>query len=155
MIETPEIVEVIAQPLASLRVVAKWSEMRAMMGSGLRELREAVAAQGVVATGPWFNHHFRAPTDTFDFAICLPVAAPVQPTGRVMPTVLPAGRAARATYHGNYDRLGAAWGELRQWIAAKGLTTREEFWEVYLVGPDSSANPADWRTQLNWPLAAP
>ena len=152
MIETPQIVEVSAQPIASLRLVAKGSEMRAVMGPGVRELKEAVASQGIAATGPWFNHHFRAPTDTFDFEICLPVAGAVKPVGRVRPGELATARAARAVHHGNFDGLGAAWGELRGWIAASGYATRADFWEVYLVGPDSSANPADWRTQLNWPL---
>lgn len=153
MIEAPEIVQVSAQPIASLRLVAKWSEMRALMGPGVRELKEAVAAQGIAATGPWFNHHFRAPTDTFDFEICLPVSGVVKPVGRVKPGELPAGRVARAVHRGNYDGLGAAWGQLRDWIAAEGQKTLPEFWEVYVIGPDSGADPADWRTQLNWPLA--
>ena len=57
-----------------------------------------------------------------------------------------------------YERLtgvkvAAAWGELRDWIAATGHTTRAGFWECYTIGPESSTDPADWRTELTWPLA--
>ena len=152
MIETPEIVEVSAQPFASLRVVAKWNEMRAAIESGLGELKEAAAAQGIAATGPWFNHHFRAPTDTFDFEICLPVAARVKPEGRVKPGELPAATVARTIYRGGYEGLGAAWGEFAAWIRANGHKAGADFWERYVAGPESSADPADWRTELNRPL---
>ncbi|MDP3295184.1 MAG: hypothetical protein Q8M37_10695 [Nevskia sp.] len=34
-------------------------------------------------------------------------------------------------------------------MAEQGLTTRGDFWEVYTVGPESSTDPASWRTELN------
>jgi effector-binding domain-containing protein len=154
MLDAPTIVKTTAQHTAAIRLRVAWNQMQAVMGPGVAEVTAAVAAQGIAATGPWFNHHFRAPTDTFDFEICVPVATSVKPAGRVRPSELPAATVARAVHHGNYDGLGAAWGQLRDWIAANGRATRADFWEVYVVGPDASADPADWRTQLNWPLAA-
>ena len=154
MLDTPTIVKTAPQHTAAIRLCVPWNQMRAVMGPGIAEVTAAVAAQGAAVTGPWFNRHFRRPTDTFDFEICLPVAAPVKPTGRVRPSELPAASVARTIYHGNYDGLGAAWGEFAHWIAANGHKAGAEFWEVYVAGPESSANPADWRTELNWPLAA-
>ena len=60
---------------------------------------------------------------------------------------------ARTVYQGSYDGLGAAWGEFCAWIDGSGLTPREDLWECYLIGPETSSNPADWRTELNRPLA--
>ena len=107
-----------------------------------------------LSDGAWLIRQFRAPTDTLDLAICVPVAAPVAPIGRVEPGVLPATTLARTVMHGNYAGLAAAWGELRDWIASQGHATGPEFWECYSVGPQTHSDPADWRTELNWPLAA-
>jgi effector-binding domain-containing protein len=154
MLDTPQIVRTDPQPVAAIHLCVPWTKMREVMGPGLSELKASVAAQGVEVTGPWFNHHSRPPTDTLDFRICLPVARAVSPIGRVEPGELPAATVARTVYHGPFDGLGKAWGELRSWIAANGHETGNEFWERYLVGPEASADPASWRTELNWPLVA-
>jgi hypothetical protein len=39
------------------------------------------------------------------------------------------------------------------WINAQaGLVEQESLWECYLVGPESSSDPAQWCTQLHRPL---
>jgi len=60
---------------------------------------------------------------------------------------------ARAVYHGPYEGLVAAWGELAAWIASHGHEPAADLWEFYVAGPESSPDPATWRTQLNQPLA--
>ncbi len=154
MIEPPCVIVTSPLPVAMLRLKVTWPEMRHVMRPGLAEVMAALAAQGVTATGPWLNRHFRMPTDTLDFAICVPVASPVLPVGRVEPGTLPATAAARTVMHGDYVGLGAAWGELRDWIAGQGHTAGPEFRECYTAGPEMYPNPADWRTELTWPLAA-
>ena len=47
-----------------------------------------------------------------------------------------------------------AWGEFDAWIAANGHTPGPDLWECYVVGPEASPDPANWRTQLNRPLSA-
>jgi len=153
VIEPPRIVMTEAAPIAMLRLRVPGSDMRRVMGPGLAEVTGAIAAQDIAATGPWFTYHFRKPTDTFDFAICVPVASDVRAVGRVEPGERPAVKAARTVLHGNYTSLGAAWGELRDWIAAQSHATGPAFWECYAVGPETSSDPADWRTELTWPLA--
>ncbi|MGH6857571.1 MAG: GyrI-like domain-containing protein [Methylocella sp.] len=154
MLDAPQVIETAPQLTAGIRLCVAWAEMRKVMGPGLSELKAAVAAQGIATTGPWFDHHFRWPTDTFDFEICLPVAAQVKPVGRVKAGQLPAATVARTIYHGNYDGLGAAWGEFEAWILAKGYKTGPDFWQCYVPGPESNADPATWRTELNQPLIA-
>jgi effector-binding domain-containing protein len=60
---------------------------------------------------------------------------------------------ARTVYHGDYEGLPVAWAEFKEWIEANGHSCAVDLWERYLVGPESSDNPADWRTELNRPLA--
>ena len=152
MLDTPQIVQTTAQPTAVIHLVVPRDEIRDVMGASHRELMEAVAAQGLVPAGPWFTHHFKAPDETFDFEIGVPVKTPITPAGRVRPSELPATRVVRTIYRGPYDGLASAWGELMTWIAAQGQTPAQDLWEVYVAGPESGPDPAAWRTELNRPL---
>jgi len=152
MLDTPQIMQTAAQRTALIRLVVPRTEIRTVMGPGLTELRAAVAAQGVAVTGPWFTYHFHIPTDVFDFAIGVPVAAPVSAAGRMQPGALPATTVARTVYNGPYEGLAAEWGELHTWIAANGYAPAQELWECYATGPESSPDPGTWRTELNQPV---
>lgn len=151
-LDTPQILDLPAFAVARVHVTTPASEIRSAMQAGLRELRDTLAAQGIEPTGPWFTHHLKMPDQTFDFEICLPVSVNVKPERRVVMGEIRAARTARTTYCGDYGQLGEAWGRFMQWIAAQGVTPATDLWEVYVSGPDASADPADWRTQLNRPL---
>lgn len=152
VIDKPQIVQTTAQATAVIRLVVPRAEIRNVMGPGYRELVAEVRRQGVAITGPWHTHHFKLPGDTFDFAIGVPVAAPVAAVGRVQAGELRATTVARATYRGGYEGLESAWGELQSWIVAEGLATAADLWEVYAVGPESGGDTTNWETELNRPL---
>ena len=154
MIDPPRILETTAQHTAFIHLVVSHEEMRQVFGPTIGELIAAVLAQGIQPSGPVFTHHLRRPTDTFDFELSVPVATPVAATGRVRPGEWPAMRVARTVYHGPYEGLPEAWGGFMDWIEAHGHTPAEDLWECYLTGPHSSPDPADWRTELNRPLAS-
>jgi effector-binding domain-containing protein len=149
---TPSILETREQLTASLPLVVPRNEIQIVMGPAVREVFAALAAQGIAPVGPWLTHHRRRPTDTFDFEVCVPVAKEVAASGRVGPGKLPAARVARAVYSGPYEGLAAAWGEFIAWIEANGHKSATDLWEQYVVGPESSPDPANWRTELNQPL---
>lgn len=153
MLEPPRIVESPAQQTAVIHLTVPRSEIQQVMGPGIQEVMTTLAAQGIAPTGPWFSRHFRIEPATFDFEISVPVSRPVAPTGRVRPGALPAARVARAVFRGPYEGLGAAWGELKGWIAAQGLKEAPTLWEVYLTDPGANPDPSTWRTELNQPLA--
>lgn len=132
---------------AAIRVVATWQEMREVMGPTRQEVYDAVAAQGIEPAGSWFTHHFRAPTDSLEFEICVPVSKPVVAAGRVYPAVWKATRLARTVYVGGYEGLGDAWGTFIDWIAAQGHKASGELWERYVVQTDT--DPAACRTELS------
>jgi effector-binding domain-containing protein len=152
MLDTPKITQTAAQLTAIIRLTIPRAEIRNVMGPGMGELMAAVAAQGIAPAGPIFSHHLRMDPNTFDFEIGVPVKTPVVAAGRVKPGQLPATRVARTTFHGDYEGLGAAWGEFNAWIVAKGHTPSPDLWECYVAGPESSPDPANWRTELNRPL---
>ena len=152
MIETPIIVRTTARHTAIIPLIVPTDQIKDVMGPNIGELFAGIAAQGVMPAGPWFTHHHRRPTDTFDFEVSVPVATPIVVAGRLKPSQWPAMTVARTIYHGPYEGLAGAWGEFLAWIEANGHQTADDLWECYLVGPKSSPDPAAWRTELNRPL---
>jgi effector-binding domain-containing protein len=154
MIDTPLITKTTARQTAIIHLTIPRSEMRTVMGPGIAEVLAAVKAQGIGPAGPWFTHHLNMDPATFDFEICVPVTAPVAAVGRVKPGQWPATKVARTVYRGPFEGLGAAWGEFDAWIKANGHTPGTDLYECYVAGPESSPDPANWRTELNRPLIA-
>ncbi len=152
MIDTPYITETKAQLTAMIHLKIPRSEIQLAMGPGISEVMAAVGAQGIGPAGPWFTHHRKMDPAIFDFEICVPVKAAVTPVGRVVAGEVPVVRVARTIYHGPYEGLGAAWGEFRSWIAEHGHDQLSDLYECYLAGPETSTDPADWRTELSQPL---
>jgi effector-binding domain-containing protein len=153
MIDTPAITTTSEQPTAVIHLTIPRAEIQRAMGPAHQELFSTLAAQGVSPTGPWFSRHFRMDPATFDFEVGVPVSAAVTPAGRVTGSRLPAARVVRSVYHGGYEGLGAAWGELDAWVKREGLKPTGELWEIYAAGPESGPDSATWRTELNRPLA--
>lgn len=85
MIETPSVVDFAAQPIALIHIDTPRSKMREVMGPGISEAVAAAKAQDRGPIGPWFAHHLKISSDTFDFDICVPVSMPVTAVGRVRP----------------------------------------------------------------------
>jgi effector-binding domain-containing protein len=154
MIDAPQVLQTTAQLTAFIHVTIPRSEIRAVMGPGIGEVMAAVKAQGIGPTGPWFTHHLRMDPATFDFEICVPVTAPVTPVGRVKAGRRPAMKVARTVFHGDYQNLSAAWDEFDTWIKANGHQPSPDLYECYFAGPESSSDPANWRTELHRPLIA-
>jgi effector-binding domain-containing protein len=153
MLATPQIIKTDVQDAAVIRLTIPRGEMMKMFGPAVGELMAALAAQGVEPVGAVFAHHLKMSPDTFDFELGVRVSAPVKATGRVKPGELPAVRVARTVYSGPYEGLPTAWGEFNKWMRANGHEPAEHLWEVYSVGPQSSPDATDWRTELNRPLA--
>jgi effector-binding domain-containing protein len=73
------------------------------------------------------------------------VARACEPTGDVVPSELPAGRAVRHVLVGPFDRLPQAWPAIFSWCSTKALKLEGTFWQVY--GP-TAADPQKQVTTL-------
>jgi len=153
MLTAPQIIQTEVQHAAVIHLTIPRHEMMRVFGPAVGELMAALADQEVQPDGAVFAHHLKMSPSTFDFELGVKVSAPVKAIGRVRPSHLPAARVARTVYSGPYEGLPAAWGEFNKWMKANGHEQAENLWEVYSVGPQSSPDPANWRTELNRPLA--
>ena len=117
-----------------------------------REILATLSSQGTAPAGPLFDHHLKTSEQVFDFEVGFPIVSPMQPTGRVKNGELPGGRIARAVMRGNYEGLAGAWAEFHEWMKSEGHMSRGDFWQIFTAGPESSPDPATWRTDLCLPL---
>ncbi len=138
-----------AQATAMIPLCIARHEIASQMGPAIREVFSVLAAQGLKPAGPWFCYHRRFDPALFDFEVSVPVATPVIASGRVRPGLRPAAQVARTVMHGAYENLHSAWPALDAWVIDEGLAARGDFWEIYAIGPETSPDPANWRTELN------
>ena len=141
-----------AQSVVFVHVVTPRAEMQAAIHSALTEISAALQVQDVAPSGPWFAHHHKVPTDTFDFDVCFPVKQEVTISGQLQMGAIPETEVVRTAFHGSYDGLPAAWSEFTSWIRTKGYKTREDSFEVYSIGPRETKEPGGWQTDLIAPL---
>ena len=154
MLDTPQIIETAEEAAAVIRLTSPRSEMPGVFGPAVSELLVALDDQGVEPIGGVFAHHLAMSPETFDFELGIKVSAPVESAGRVRPGRLPAATVARTVYTGPYEGLPGAWHDFEGWMSANGHERAADLWELYSVGPQSTPDSAQWRTELNRPLAS-
>lgn len=152
MLETPRILESIAQPTASIHFLIPCERMPHVFGPAIEELLAVLKEQGVAHAPSAFAHHLKMNPGFFDFELGFTTSAPIQPMGRVQAGHWPAQRAAHTVYHGAYEGLPEAWGQFDAWMRAQGLEQADDLWELYATGPHLSPDPGAWRTELYRPL---
>ncbi len=152
MLSAPQIIQTTAQTAAVIHLTVPRREMMAVFGPAVGELMAVLAAQGVEPVGAVFAHHIKMSPEIFDFELGVKVSAPVKATGRVKPGELPAAKVAHTVYSGPYEGLPTAWSEFDKWMKANGHEQAADLWELYSVGPQTTPDPAGWRTELNRPL---
>jgi effector-binding domain-containing protein len=158
MIEEPQIVETPEQIAAVIHLTIPRDQIQKEMGPAIREVMETLSKQGQIPQGPLFAHHLKMSSTHFDFEVGVPVNGPITKAGRVRAGRLPAARVARTIYHGACEGLHRAWVDFGKRLQSDGLLDRQglergaTLWERYVVGPETSSDPADWRTELSLPL---
>lgn len=83
----------------------------------------------------------------------LPIGAPHPGEGEVVGATWPAREVAATVHVGPYDSLNHAYSAVEAWLQERGLATTEDPYEVYLTDPGQVPDPAEWRTEIVWPLA--
>jgi AraC-like DNA-binding protein/effector-binding domain-containing protein len=83
----------------------------------------------------------------------MPLASAVAGEGEMQAGILPGGPVAMGLHAGSYEELPETNAAIEQWIEAHGLRVGGAPWESYVTDPAEHPDPADWRTEVYWPLA--
>lgn len=143
-----EIQERTAQPVASIRLKCKPSEISATLGTVLPEVMGHLSASGAKIVGAPFSRYHAFGKDEIDLEAGIPVAKPIEEKGRVKNSELPGGKTVTTWHVGPYEKLTAAHQALRDHLGAQRLEARGGPWEVYWTDPGMVPDPAKWRTQI-------
>ena len=82
----------------------------------------------------------------------MPIAAPGASEGDIQADTLPGGLVATTTHTGPYDKLTEAHAAIQVWIEEQGFRPAGAPWESYVTDPADFPNPADWKTDIFWPI---
>ena len=72
--------------------------------------------------------------------------------GDVVSGHLPATTLAVALHVGPYETMSATYGAVGAWVAENEHCVTGPLQELYLLGPGSDADPAQYRTEVGWPV---
>lgn len=72
--------------------------------------------------------------------------------GRVHPVTLPPVELAVTTHAGEHHDIDVTYGRLGAWVVENALAVAGPVRETYLVGPRDTAEEAEWRTEIGWPV---
>jgi AraC family transcriptional regulator len=145
--------ELAAQPVLFVRARPARHELSAAIGEAVGKAYPYAQKSGLAITGHPITRYLSTGPGLYDIEVCIPLASPAIGHGEVVAGALPAGPAAVATHAGPYDQLTETYAALERWIEANGLKTAGAPWESYVTDPGEHPDPADWRTEVFWPVA--
>jgi DNA-binding transcriptional MerR regulator/effector-binding domain-containing protein len=141
-------------PAAAVRGRAAWAGLGPFIQGALMEVFAVAASQGARFAGPAYGIYYSAEgTEAeVDMEIGIPVAEPIEPTGRVVAALVPGGLVATTVHCGRYEDVGPAYRALGEWVQQHGHETAGPPREIYIVGPDQAHDPGALRTEIVWPI---
>jgi AraC family transcriptional regulator len=83
----------------------------------------------------------------------MPLAAAASGEGEMEAGTLPAGPVAVGIHAGPYEQLPDTYAAIEKWMAENGAQAGGAPWESYVTDPGQHPDPADWKTEVYWPLA--
>jgi len=143
------LVDVPEQPVLRFRTTARLEEFSRLIPETCKRLFAAAPCEA----GPPYFICFEEPTDAVPVEIGVVLREPAAGSGGFEAATLPAVRAARTIYRGPYEEIMKAYGALYEWIERKGLRIAGGAREMYLTNPERETDPANYETELIWPVS--
>jgi effector-binding domain-containing protein len=149
-----QVKEVAAQWVATVRRRTSMPAIGKDIAEAFAEVGEAVGRSGVAMTGPPFliMHDVIDEETDGEIELAFPVATPLAAAGVVRCEELPATTVAWTLHRGPYDEVGPAYHTITGWIQEHGHEVAGPPREVYLSDPGETPNPADYLTEVQFPI---
>jgi AraC family transcriptional regulator len=144
--------ELTPQPILFVRLRAARHELSTAIGQGLGKAYPLALSSGAAVVGRPFTRYLSTGPGLFDIEVGMPVSGAPAGQGDVEAGALPGGPVAVAMHGGSYEQLGETYAALERWIEQNGHTTAGAPWESYITDPTEHPDPADWRTEVYWPI---
>ncbi len=135
------------------RELAHRDEIAAAIGASLGAVFQHCQAAGLQFAGPPFARYAAFGPEGITVESGMPLTAPADGAGEIEAGFLQAGRAAFCLHEGDYAELEHSYKAIERWVEANGEQFSGPCWESYLTDPAEHEDPADWRTEIYWPIA--
>jgi AraC family transcriptional regulator len=127
-------------------------EIAKTLGETLPVVWTFAQQNGIALAGPPFTRYVEMGRGLWTIEAGLPIGAPHKGEGDILAVELPGGAAAVAIHKGPYDTLGQTHAAIERWLDENKLRAGAPF-EIYLTDPGTTPNPAEWQTEVVYPLA--
>jgi AraC-like DNA-binding protein/effector-binding domain-containing protein len=142
------------QPVLVVRRRVPRADIGRTLAEELGRIFHYAQSSGAALAGQPFTRFLDWGPGVLTLEIGMPVAArgDSAPAGDIRADTLPGGPVATTTHTGPYEKLPDAHAAVQIWMEESGLRGAAAPWEVYVTDPADVPDPANWRTDIFWPL---
>jgi AraC family transcriptional regulator len=141
------------QPALIVRRRVARAEIPAAIADCLGQVFVHMQQTGSTLAGRPFSRYPSVGPGLMTIEVGVPIAADGTGGGSVEAVQLPGGPAALAVHMGPYDRLTDTYAAIERWMDKAGTRAAGAPWESYVTDPAEFPDPANWRTDVYWPIA--
>ena len=141
-----------SQPFMFVRMRVGRNEISTAIGEGLGKAFPYAMRLGLAIAGRPLTRYLSTGPGLYRSRSACPYRRLRTGEGDVQAGSLPGGPVAVAVHAGPYDQLTETYAALERWIEANGFRIGGAPWESYITDPADHPDPADWRTEVYWPL---
>ncbi len=154
MVGEIQVKELPEQLIFGWRGKVRVSEIAAKMGEIYGKIFPYLMQQGVGFAGPPFAVYYEMPQgdSPMDMEVGVPITEAAPSLEDMTTHTLPGGTVATTVYQGPYDEIGPAYDEVMGWVANHGYEMSGAPREAYLNSPDEVKSPAEYLTEVVFPV---
>ena len=145
--------ELTPQPALIMRCRISREELQAAIGNSLGGVYGHCQKVGLPLDGRPFTRYLSTGPGLWEIECGKPLATPAVGQGAIEAATLPGGSVLVAMHGGLYDQLSETYVAMERWMDANGARSGGAPWESYITDPADHPDPADWRTEVYWPLS--
>jgi AraC family transcriptional regulator len=145
--------EITAQPILFVRLKSARHELPQTIAQGVGKVYMHAQQAGVALAGHPFTRYPEVGPGLMTVEVGFRVSADASGRDEIEAGLLPGGPAVVAMHGGPYDQLGETYAAAERWMEGNRLRPAGAPWEHYVTDPAEHPDPAEWRTEVFWPVA--
>ncbi len=146
--------EIEAQPILFIQRKIAQTQLQPTMAECFGALFGYGVKSGFAIAGQPIARYINTGPGLWTVDFIMPLANSAEPEGEMQAGFLYEGSVAVAVHKGPYEELPETNAAVERWIEEKGLTANGPPWESYVTSPAEIPDPANWITEVYWPVSA-
>ena len=139
-------------PFLFVRREVKPEDLAEALGAMFGSVFQYATKRGFPLVGPPTNRYPSFGPGLITMEAGMPIAGQGEGEGEIQLGSLVGGDVATTLHKGPYDDLNLGHEAVQRWLAENDEEAGGAPWEAYLTDPGEVPDPADWVTEITWPL---